>query len=231
MEITRNDVLRRDLDDVTTRAGTHGCVVLTGTFDDPFSGSTIGFERGRSTSSLVQIDHLVALSDAWQKGAQQLDAEERRLLANDPLNLMAADGSLNASKGDADAATWLPPHKAFRCTYVARQVAVKHTYDLWVTRAERDAMRHVLSACPDKKLPGGDVTEAAAPLLPGTATTQEPQPTREPAPADGTDTGSGGSTSYENCDAVRAAGAAPIHRGDPGYGGHLDRDGDGVGCE
>ncbi len=232
---TRNDVLRRDLDDVTTRAGTHGCVVLTGTFDDPFSGTRIDFRRGQSTSSLVQIDHLVALSDAWQKGAQRLSAEQRRQLANDPLNLMAADGSLNASKGDGDAATWLPPHKKFRCTYVARQVAVKHSYNLWVTSAERDAMRRVLSTCPDKKLPAGDVTEPAAPLLPETATTQEPaqQPTKKPATKPEPATGSGGSssTSYENCDAVRAAGAAPIHRGEPGYESKLDRDGDGVGCE
>ncbi|MEQ8146002.1 excalibur calcium-binding domain-containing protein [Streptomyces sp. OP7] len=43
--------------------------------------------------------------------------------------------------------------------------------------------------------------------------------------------GGGGSAYYENCDAARAAGAAPVHRGDPGYGSHLDRDGDGVGCE
>ena len=144
----------------------------------------------------MQIDHLVALSDAWQKGAQRLSAEQRRQLANDPLNLMAADGSLNASKGDGDAATWLPPHKKFRCTYVARQVAVKHSYNLWVTSAERDAMRRVLSTCPDKKLPAGDVTEPAAPLLPETATTQEPaqQPTKKPATKPEPATGSGGSS-------------------------------------
>ncbi|MFF8504170.1 excalibur calcium-binding domain-containing protein [Streptomyces anulatus] len=43
--------------------------------------------------------------------------------------------------------------------------------------------------------------------------------------------GGGGSVSYANCTAVRNAGAAPIRTGDPGYGRHLDRDGDGVGCE
>ncbi|WNO74376.1 excalibur calcium-binding domain-containing protein [Streptomyces sp. AM8-1-1] len=43
--------------------------------------------------------------------------------------------------------------------------------------------------------------------------------------------GGGGSVSYANCSEVRAAGAAPIRTGDPGYGRHLDRDGDGVACE
>ena len=36
---------------------------------------------------------------------------------------------------------------------------------------------------------------------------------------------------YANCAAARAAGAAPVRRGDPGYARHLDRDNDGVGCE
>jgi hypothetical protein len=210
---TRNDVLRRDLTDITTREGTKGCVVLTGTFDDPYSGTTMDFQRGQHTSSLVQIDHVVALSDAWQKGAQQLSAEDRRLLANDPLNLLASDGSLNQSKGDSDAATWLPPHKPFRCAYVARQVAVKQTYGLWVTQAEYDAVADVLATCPDEELPVGDATVAAAALQPD---------------ADGADSASG--TFYANCDEARAAGAAPVYEGDPGYSRALDRDGDGVGC-
>ncbi len=151
---TRNDVLARDLTDVVTRDGTHGCVVLTGTLHDPYSGEATAFERGPGTSSLVQIDHVVALSDAWQKGAQQWTPETRRRLANDPLNLLAVSGRLNAQKGDGDAATWLPPNKAYRCPYVARQVSVKRAYGLWVTQAERDAMIRVLSECPAEPLPG-----------------------------------------------------------------------------
>ena len=81
----------------------------------------------------MQIDHVVALSDAWQKGAQQLTATERLQLANDPVNLFAVDGPTNGSKGDGDAATWLPPNQAFRCTYVAHQIAAKAKYHLWVT--------------------------------------------------------------------------------------------------
>ena len=144
---TRNDVLRRDLVDVTLDERTHGCVVLTGTLHDPYGGAPIPFVRGVGTSIAVQIDHVVALGDAWQKGAQQWSAQRRRDFANDPLELLAVDGPLNASKGDGDAATWLPPYKPFRCAYVARQVRIKRAYDLWVTAAERAAMARVLDSC------------------------------------------------------------------------------------
>ncbi|MCP9000666.1 HNH endonuclease family protein [Pseudarthrobacter sp. RMG13] len=144
---TRNDILARDLDGETFKPGTQNCVVATGTLADKYTGTTINFVRGNTTSSTVQIDHVVALSDAWQKGAQQLSAEQRRQLANDPLNLMAADGPTNSAKGDKDAATWLPPNKAFRCEYVARQTAVKANYSLWITQAERDAIAGILAAC------------------------------------------------------------------------------------
>jgi hypothetical protein len=96
---------------------------------------------------------VVALSDAWQKGAQQLTVEQRYQLANDPLNLLAVDGQANNNKSDADAATWLPPNKNYRCQYIARQIAVKQKYTLWVTTAEHDAMLRVLQGCPDQVLP------------------------------------------------------------------------------
>ncbi|MGY1821217.1 GmrSD restriction endonuclease domain-containing protein [Geodermatophilus sp. SYSU D00079] len=193
---TRNDVLARDLTGETTR----NCVVLTGTLDDPYSGRTIEFRRGQDTSDDVQIDHVVALSDAWQKGAQGWDAARRTAFANDPLNLLAVDGPLNMQKGDGDTATWLPPNRSYRCAYVARQVAVKSAYGLWMTRAERNAAATVLSDCPGEPLPGG----GAAPP---------------------------GEVGYADCGAVRAAGAAPIRRGEPGWRDTFDGDGDGVGCE
>jgi hypothetical protein len=220
---TRNDVLARDLTGETFKAGTHDCVVVTGTLDDPYTATQISFRRGQTTSSAVQIDHVVALSDAWQKGAQQLSADDRELLANDPLNLLAVDGPTNASKGDGDAATWLPPAKAVRCEYVARQIAVKQTYELWVTQAEHDAMAGVLDGCPDEPLPadGNGIT------VQPTATAAPPADTAEPEePAD-----DDADVRYDNCTAVRDAGADPIRQGDPGYGPHLDRDGYGVACE
>jgi hypothetical protein len=127
--------------------------VASGVLHDPYTGSTINFVRGVGTSLAVQIDHVVALSDAWQKGAQQLSFTTRVSFANDPLNLLAVDGPTNGQKSDSDAASWLPPRKAYRCAYVSRQVAVKRKYHLWVTQAERDAILVVLRACPTMRIP------------------------------------------------------------------------------
>jgi hypothetical protein len=150
---TRNDVLRRDLTAVVLKPSTRGCTVLTGVLLDPYTGQVIAFVRGVGTSLAVQIDHVVALGDAWQKGAQVLTLERRTALANDPLELLAVKGAVNLQKGDGDAATWVPPRRSYRCAYVARQVAVKAKYRLWVTSAERDAMARVLSTCPRQPLP------------------------------------------------------------------------------
>ncbi|WP_235013125.1 HNH endonuclease family protein [Arthrobacter sp. SLBN-100] len=130
------------------------CTVKTGVLADPYTGATIHFVRGTTTSSAVQIDHVVALSDAWQKGAQQLTADVRTAFANDPLNLQATDGPTNMQKGDGDAATWLPPSKGVRCEYVARQVSVKAKYSLWLTQAEHDAIANILAGCPGQRGPG-----------------------------------------------------------------------------
>ncbi|GAB3592347.1 hypothetical protein GCM10027446_12860 [Angustibacter peucedani] len=150
---TRDDVLRRDLHAYVLKAGTHGCVVLRGTLDDPYTGRSVAFVRGPGTSSRVQVDHVVPLADAWQKGAQQWDAARREQFANDPLNLLAVDGPTNRRKGDGDAATWLPPDTGYRCQYVARQVAVKAAYGLWMTDAERSASARVLAGCPQQRGP------------------------------------------------------------------------------
>ena len=150
---TRNDILRRDLVDLALKPGTQGCVAAAGTLRDPYSAESIPFLRGPGTSTVVQIDHVVALSDAWQKGAQQWSPERRLAFANDPLNLLAVKGSLNQQKGDGDAATWLPPNKPYRCAYVARIVAVKQAYGLGVAPAERDAIAGILATCPGEPLP------------------------------------------------------------------------------
>ncbi|MGI6877362.1 GmrSD restriction endonuclease domain-containing protein [Microbacterium sp. gxy059] len=229
---TRNDVLNRDLDRAVHRDGTHGCVVESGVLADPFSGSAISFTRGEGTSSMVQIDHVVALSDAWQKGAQGWTTEKRTAFANDPLNLLAVDGPLNAQKGDGDAATWLPPNGAFRCPYVARQVAVKATYDVWVTEAELDAMVRVLSECPDEPLPDGSAPVSLSGDAGGTAGGgSEPTVPGGGDPGNDPSDGSDPVEPFANCAAARDAGAAPVRRGDPGYGPHLDGDGDGIACE
>ena len=166
---------------------TDHCVVLSGRLVDPYTSTTIDYVRGGGAG--VDIDHVVALSDAWQKGAQRWPARERVAFANDPLNLLAVDASANRQKGDGDTATWLPANKPFRCTYVARQVSVKLKYAVSVTKAERDAMLRVLGTCPSKR-----VTVAARRR-----------------------TGSSAARVFANCAAARAAGVAPIRRGTPLY--------------
>jgi len=144
---TRNDILKRDLTDVVFREGTRNCVVESGTLIDPYSGTTINFVKGVKSSMEVQIDHVVALSNAWQTGAFKLSLERRTEFANDPENLLAVQGRLNSQKGDGDAATWLPPLKKYRCTYVSKQIAVKAKYGLWVTAPEKAAMKNILAKC------------------------------------------------------------------------------------
>jgi hypothetical protein len=150
---TRNDILNRDLTNQVYKEKTKQCVVLSGTLIDPFSGETINFVRGNITSMAVQIDHVVALSNAWQTGAFKLSADQCKALANDPLNLFAVKGSLNQQKSDGDAATWLPPLKSFRCAYVAQQIAVKAKYSLWVVAPEKAAMAGILAKCPGQRVP------------------------------------------------------------------------------
>ncbi|WP_315278440.1 DUF1524 domain-containing protein [Kocuria carniphila] len=245
---TRNDILRRDLTDVAVAPGTQGCKVLSGDLTSPFTGDYVDFVSGTHTSSDVQIDHVVALSDAWQKGAQNLDADRRTQFANDPLNLLAVDGPSNSAKGDGDAATWLPPNKEFRCEYVARQIAVKQRYELWVTDAEKRAMDRVLTQCPDQPLtvehsvpepsepptapenaqPASREPEAVEPpasQAPAFPAPPIPAPSAPPAPAAPDD------VYFAKCADARAGGAAPLYAGQPGYRPGLDGDGDGVACE
>ena len=146
----RNDILRRDLTNLVIKSDSNGCKVLGGVLADPYSGKNIDFVFG---ASLIDIDHVVALSNAWQTGAFQFTSEIRLQFANDPLNLLAVSASLNRQKGDGDAATWLPPTKSYRCQYVARQIAVKKKYGLWLTKPEKVAMSTLLAKCPKEEIP------------------------------------------------------------------------------
>jgi Excalibur calcium-binding domain/Protein of unknown function (DUF1524) len=206
---TRDDMLARQLNKVR-KSGR--CVVLSGNEIDPYTRAALYYVRGRST---VDIDHVTALGDAWQKGAQQLSTVQRTQFANDPLNLLSVSLGANRQKSDSDAASWLPRNKSYRCSYVARQIAVKYRYRLWVTQAERAAMQRVLRVCPRQNVPRTASGRAApAPAKPSTS---------PPPPSS--------SVYYANCTAVKAAGKAPLHKGQPGYRAALDRDGDGVACE
>ncbi len=147
----RQKILKREFGD---SAVLEECNVVAGEFDEPYLGEHIKFTTREEIAKGVQIDHVVALSDAWQKGAQNIEKEKRYELATDPLNLLAVDAATNEKKSDGDAATWLPPNKKFRCQYVARQVSVKYKYGLWVTEAEKTAISEVLKNCPNEPAVG-----------------------------------------------------------------------------
>lgn len=227
---TRNDILGHYLRAATVER--NGCVVTAGAYEDPYTGSTIDYWQGHG--ALIDIDHVVSLGNAWATGASGWQIEKRAAFANDPLNLLPTAAGANRQKGDGDAATWLPANSSYRCEYVSRQVAVKAKYDLWVTLPEKEAIQRVLAPCDGQALAAdewGASTEVDHNISDPMDVTDHPAATdASAAPATGPSR-SGGSTHYDSCDAARAAGAVPVHVGDPGYGTHLDGDGDGTGCE
>lgn len=217
---TRNDILARDLTQTTVKPGTNGCVVLTGRRDDPYTGRSIAFVRGGASE--LDIDHVVALGNAWVSGAARWAYGRKVAFANDPLNLLAVDSSANRQKGDGDAATWVPPDKGYRCSYVARQIGVKAKFGLTITPAEKEAMQRVLQACPQQSVPtGGGVTESSL---------REPAP-RQPAvpPVAGSP---GLDPRYSTCREAKAAGLGPyVRERDPEYAWYRDANANGVVCE
>ncbi|MDU5657578.1 MAG: HNH endonuclease family protein, partial [Negativicoccus succinicivorans] len=144
---TRNDILRRDLHSLQMKTSSPNCVVVGGILDDPYTGRTIEFHKGEESSDQVQIDHVVALANAWRSGAWQWDATRRQEFANDPANLLAVDGNANQDKGASRADQWLPPNSRYRCAYVQRQIVVKSSWGLGVTPREKKAMKAVLDHC------------------------------------------------------------------------------------
>lgn len=144
---SRNDVLRRDLEAVQIKPGTHGCKVVSGVLTSPYSGARIEFVAG--SSSGVDIDHIVAREDAWQSGASTWDESELVAFGNDPLNLLAVEASLNRSHGSRTADEWVPDGPGAACSYVSRQVAVKARYHLTVTAAEKETFVRILDSCPN----------------------------------------------------------------------------------
>lgn len=149
---TRNDVLGRDFSTAIYKAGTNDCKVIGGTWTDPYSNESYTFTEQPSEA---QIDHVVALSNAWQMGADLWTDQMRTEFANDPLNLIVTVASLNRQKSDSNAASWLPPYKPGRCDFIARQVAVKTKWQLFVTSSEKSAMLGILRKpeCTQTSLP------------------------------------------------------------------------------
>ena len=221
----RNDVLRRDLTELHTKPGTNGCVAASGELRSEYTGKTIDFTRGDDD---VQIDHVVALAEAWRTGASAWDPAKRERFANDPFNLEAVEAAVNQAKGDEPPISWLPDVE--QCDFVNRYLSIKHLYRLGITTDEKAwLLREWGNDC------DGTVKlyERADYKTPTPRPTGEPKPKASPSPkpkpeAEQSDPPP---VHYENCTAVREAGKAPIRRGDPGYGSHLDGDGDGIACE
>lgn len=229
---TRNDILNQYLTQKTWAPSTNKCKVLTGYLArGSYTNKAINFEQGSGTS--IDIDHVVALGNSWATGSFKWGVRKRAGIANDPLNLLPVDYAANRQKSDGDAATWLPV-KSYRCAYVARQIAVKHKYGLWVTTPEKQAMLRILEgSCPDQELPK-DRSKQPKRVDHDISDPRPAKPSSPPQAAKPAGSGAkpgGTPIYYKNCTAVRAAGANPIRRGQPGYGSHLDRDGDGSACE
>lgn len=143
---TRNDVLRRDLENIEVKPGTNDCVILTGTLEEPYTGQRIEFSRDNARA--VQIDHLYSLATAWDLGAADWTPERRVEFANDQeLNLLAVDGSANASKGDRGPGEWLPINRAHVCDYLAGYLRVAIAYELPITSADVDAVEAGTTTC------------------------------------------------------------------------------------
>ncbi|MFJ2145741.1 HNH endonuclease family protein [Glutamicibacter sp. NPDC087831] len=143
----RQNTLSRDMSKVKFK-DRKKCTLASGTLHDSYTGKRINW---KVKSGSVDIDHVVSLKNAWISGGQKLSQAQRQALANDPLNLMAADASANRQKGDKNTAEWLPKNKSFRCQYVATQISVKKKYVLSVTKAEKQAMAKVLKSCRNQK--------------------------------------------------------------------------------
>ncbi|MGW2545940.1 HNH endonuclease family protein [Kitasatospora sp. NPDC001574] len=134
---TRNDLLARDGTAVERKDGS-SCVVTSMTIHDPYTGRTVQWSKQQA--SKIQIDHVMPLSYDWQMGAATWDKAKRVQIANDPLNLIPADGSQNASKGDSGPSAWLPAAPEIRCAYAVRFAQVSLKYRLPVTEADKTAM-------------------------------------------------------------------------------------------
>lgn len=190
-----------------------GCRVVAGDWVSPFDGIVW------DDPAEIQIDHLVALKEAWESGAWAWTEAERRDFANDmgdPRSLNAVTGSVNQSKSDLEPQNWLPPSPSARCQYVADWIAIKARWQLTMDAPEISFLRSYLPAeCPDLRVAPWDTVAVSVPTVPSIA----------PAPESSND------VYFANCSEARAAGAAPINVNEPGYRSGLDRDKDGVACE
>lgn len=209
---TRAEVLKSESKIKTTKRGT--CTISTGKWLSMYDGRTV-----RKAKNL-DIDHFVPLAEAWRSGAHAWNSTRRQAFANDlgySWSLIAVTSRTNRHKSDSDPAEWLPARRV--CSYVSGWVAVKYRWKLSVDSWEKRAINEAMASCSPTALM---VKRPGTPKISKLVERKRTSSGGGSAPKD---------VYYENCTAARRAGVTPIYRGQPGYGSHLDRDGDGVACE
>lgn len=138
----REQVLKRD--SVTLpQVDPYNCYVVAGDWVSPYDGRTV---RDRTQ---VDIDHVVALKEAWDSGAWAWSAAQRTAYANDTSDirsLVAASASSNRSKSDKDPSNWLPTRSSYVCTYLGNWISIKARWGLSMDRSEHGRIRNVLQS-------------------------------------------------------------------------------------
>ena len=214
---TRSEVLQRD-SITSAQVDPYGCTVVAGDWLSAYDGLAF------TSPGDLEIDHVVALKEAWDSGAWAWTAETRTAYANDlsdTRTLRAVSVSTNRSKGDRDPSNWLPPDPTDVCTYITDWVAIKTRWGLSMDSSEFGRINNLLG---DQCL--GSVVAPSSPAIVSIAPVPTAPPTSPPPVAQPP-----AGVYYANCTAARAAGAAPLHVGEPGYRSALDRDKDGIACE
>ncbi|WP_326593835.1 HNH endonuclease family protein [Streptomyces sp. NBC_01294] len=137
---TRETVLKRDGVNVGQDSA---CAAVSGSWYSEYDGATW------TAASDLDIDHVVALAEAWRSGASSWTTTKRQQFANDLTRpqLIAVTDNVNQAKGDLDPGKWLPPRTAYRCAYARMWVHVKQHWGLSMDSGEKTALVNILNGC------------------------------------------------------------------------------------
>jgi hypothetical protein len=141
---TREEVLIAE-SETAPQVDPSGCKVIAGDWTSLYDGVTT------EDPSTFDIDHVVALAEAWDSGADTWTTARRQAYANDldhPQALRAVTASSNRSKSDLDPAQWKPSHDTAWCEYARDWVTIKKVWDLSADPDEVDDLRVLLRTCP-----------------------------------------------------------------------------------
>jgi hypothetical protein len=139
---SRNQVLKRDSISLP-QVDPVDCHVIAGDWISPYDGARW------SSPSDIDIDHVVALKEAWDSGAWAWSAAQRKAYANDTSDsrtLLAVTDSVNQSKSDKDPSNWLPPLQSYTCTYIGNWIAIKVRWNLSMDSSEYGRIKNLLQS-------------------------------------------------------------------------------------